>query len=96
MEGLPIDVSRPSAIDNALTIGMETGATLKIILQWIFPALLLSGIRGCCFDSKKGKITKGEYEIKICIIFIYNADLFYLFLDDNFCLIKITFLNFAI
>lgn len=33
---LPIDVSRPSAIDNALTIGMETGATLKIVLQGYF------------------------------------------------------------
>ena len=41
------------------------------------------------FDWKKGKITKVEYEIKICLINKNNADL-YLFLDDNFCLIKIS------
>ena len=51
---LPIDVSRPSAIDNALTIGMETGATLKIVLQWIFPALLLL-IGAVVLIRRKGK-----------------------------------------
>lgn len=38
---LPVDTSRPRAIDNKLDLGIETGATLKIILQWILPALLL-------------------------------------------------------
>ena len=38
---LPIDTSRPAPIDNKLNLGMEAAATLKAILQWVLPALLL-------------------------------------------------------
>lgn len=38
---LPIDTSRPAPIDNKLYLGMETAATLKVLLQWILPAVLL-------------------------------------------------------
>lgn len=40
-EELPVNTSRSSYVDNKLNIGMETGASLKVILQWILPALLL-------------------------------------------------------
>lgn len=40
-EELPVNTSRPSYIDNKLNLGMEAGASLKVVLQWIFPALLL-------------------------------------------------------
>lgn len=40
-EELPVNASRPSYIDNKLNLGMEAGASLKVVLQWIFPALLL-------------------------------------------------------
>lgn len=38
---LPVNTSRPGYPDNHMTIGMETGALLKTLLQWVFPALLL-------------------------------------------------------
>ena len=38
---LPVDVSRPKNIDNKLALSMAGGATIKTVLQWILPSLLL-------------------------------------------------------
>lgn len=38
---LPVDVSRPRNIDNKLALSMAGGATIKTVLQWILPSLLL-------------------------------------------------------
>ena len=40
---LPIDTSRPNPIDNTMTIGAEGAESVKTILQWILPALILLG-----------------------------------------------------
>ena len=37
------DRSRPNPIDNAMTIGAEGAESVKTILQWILPALILLG-----------------------------------------------------
>lgn len=38
---LPLDMTRPKAIDNRLNMSMATGAMMSVTLKWILPALLL-------------------------------------------------------
>ena len=53
-EELPLNASRLSPIDNHLNLGMKAGATLKVVLQWILPALLLL-LGGVVLIRRKGK-----------------------------------------
>ena len=40
-EELPLDVSRPPHIDTTLNLGMDAGASLRMVLQWILPVFVL-------------------------------------------------------
>ena len=38
---LPVDTSRPDPLDNRMTISADATATVKTILQWVVPSILL-------------------------------------------------------